>query len=147
MTYGVVVVFLNHEKRLKTSILREILSVHDDMQLCLVNNGSHDQTLEKLNQFKFENRERANVLDMKKTKNHKTAFKAGIRFFTNTFNLIRIGYIAFEDIENFSLFVHNLQNDFIRDKDLIIERDSETNKYNHGRELLRNTFNLNLFIK
>ena len=80
MKKGIVIVFSEDEYRINKDELRN-LSNHKNTELCLVNNGSKDHTLDVLNAVK-DNLESTSIsiIDIKKNIRTIAAVKAGARY-------------------------------------------------------------------
>lgn len=95
MKKGVLIIFSNDEDNIDKSQFVNLLS-HKDVQLCFVNNGSKDNTLDLLETIKSEVKTPISILDIKKNKGTIAAVKAGVRFLFSTENLNCILYLKLE---------------------------------------------------
>ena len=93
MKKGIVIVFSEDEDRINKDELRN-LSNHKNTELCLVNNGSKDHTLEVLNAVK-DNLESTciSIIDIKKNIRTIAAAKAGARYLFSVGDLRYIVYL------------------------------------------------------
>ena len=93
MKKGIVIVFSEDEDRINKDELRN-LSNHKNTELCLVNNGSKDHTLEVLNAVK-DNLESSciSIIDIKKNIRTIAAVKAGARYLFSVEDLRYIVYL------------------------------------------------------
>jgi dolichyl-phosphate beta-glucosyltransferase len=93
MKKGIVIVFSEDEDRINKDELIN-LSNHKNTELCLVNNGSKDQTLEVLNAVK-DNLESTciSIIDIKKNIRTIAAVKAGARYLFSNGDLRYIVYL------------------------------------------------------
>jgi glycosyltransferase involved in cell wall biosynthesis len=92
MKKGIVIVFSEDENRINKDELRN-LSNTKNTELCLVNNGSKDNTLEVLNEVK-DNLESTSIsiIDIKKNIRTIAAVKAGSRYL---FSIADLSYIVY----------------------------------------------------
>lgn len=96
MKIGIIIIFFNNEKDINISLFNELFNLKKHTQLCLVNNGSSDGTLEKLQEFKLTYESNINILDVKRNKGDEAAIKAGARYLFNQNEIKHIGYLNVE---------------------------------------------------
>jgi len=93
MKKGIVIVFSEDEDRINKDELRN-LSNHKNIELCLVNNGSKDHTLEVLNAVKDTLESSSiSIIDIKKNIKTIAAVKAGARYLFSVEDLKYIIYL------------------------------------------------------
>jgi glycosyltransferase involved in cell wall biosynthesis len=97
MKIGAIIVLYNNEKQIDKSFLKEELP--GQIELCIVNNGSTDRTLELLKIIKEELKSNISILDIKKNTTRISAIRAGARFLFNNESFRHIGYIDASDID------------------------------------------------
>lgn len=93
MKKGIVIVFSEDEDRINKDELKN-LSNHKNIELCLVNNGSKDHTLEVLNAVKDTLESSSiSIIDIKKNIKTIAAVKAGARYLFSVEDLKYIIYL------------------------------------------------------
>jgi glycosyltransferase involved in cell wall biosynthesis len=94
------------------NIFKKCLKTYLDFQLCFVNNGSTDGTLNLLSTFQKKYRKRVTVIDMKKKKGNASAIKVGSRFLYSIKKIKHVGYIEpnlFKDFNKFNTLIEELK--------------------------------------
>ncbi|ARV05469.1 hypothetical protein BTO04_01620 [Polaribacter sp. SA4-10] len=105
MKKGIIIVFSNDENKIDQDQFINLF-IQDDVKICLVNNGSKDNTLEVLEAVKSEINTDISILDIKKDNGTNAAVKAGARFLFSIKDLKFILLIKpnmltdFNDLEN-----------------------------------------------
>ena len=66
MKIGVIILFFNNEKEIDSIQFKNIFNQIKNMEVCFVNNGSKDNTLQMLKFIKDENNANIHLLDIKK---------------------------------------------------------------------------------
>lgn len=94
MKIGIIIIFHNNEQDIDTNIFIKQLKQAKNIQFCLVNNASKDNTLNKLSEIKETRMANISILDVKKFKSDVAAVRAGARYMTNKFNLNHLGYVS-----------------------------------------------------
>tara|TARA_B110001450_G_scaffold226682_1_gene225575 strand:- start:3566 stop:4300 length:735 start_codon:yes stop_codon:yes gene_type:complete len=141
MSVGIIIPCFNEANRLNINAFRKCLLTYEDFQLCFVNDGSTDDTLDILSKFQKEFDESVTVIDVKKNKGKAAAIRAGSRFLYSLKKIKYVGYLDADlstDFEDFNDLIENLK----LDKKLIMvfgSRDSDNN-HNIKRNKLRNFF-------
>ena len=92
MKTGIIIIFHNYEELLDKSFFIDHFNKAEEVEICLVNNNSKDNTLELLKEIS-EKCENVSVVNINKYKNEIYAIRAGVRYLVNQFNLREIGYI------------------------------------------------------
>ena len=93
MKTGIIIIFHNNEKEIDISFFINEIKQTKNLELCLVNNNSKDNTYNHLKQIS-EECNNVSVVNIKKFKSDISAVKAGARFMSNNFNLNSLGYIS-----------------------------------------------------
>ncbi|MGB6267760.1 MAG: family 2 glycosyl transferase [Olleya sp.] len=93
MKIGIIIIFHNNEKDIDTNIFVQQLNQVKNIEFCLVNNASKDNTYTLLNDI---NEACANVslVNINTFKSDVSAVRAGARYMFNKFNLKHIGYVT-----------------------------------------------------
>ncbi|MGG8497474.1 glycosyltransferase [Tenacibaculum sp. TC6] len=112
MKVGIIIPCYNEEKRLNIEVFRKWLNDFDDFHLCFVNDGSKDNTLNILIQFKEEYEERISIINKKKNQGKPMAIRAGARYFYSISTIKYVGYFDADfsgDFESFNDLLKNLK--------------------------------------
>ncbi len=78
MKSGIIVIFSNNENEINKIEMEELLDTNN-YNVCFVNNGSTDNTLNLLRDIKFKLKNTISIVDIKLEKGLKPAIKAGAR--------------------------------------------------------------------
>ena len=92
MKTGIIIIFHNYEKEIDNSFFKDHINKVKDVEICLVNNNSTDNTYEVLKEIS-ESCNNVSVVNIKKHNTEISAVRAGARYMVNQFNLKEIGYI------------------------------------------------------
>lgn len=87
MKIGILVVFRNAEKEIHIEELIKVFTNTHAFEICLVNNGSSDATLQRLHKIKEYLNTSIAVIDIKKRSGHNAAIKAGVQHLKGTKDL------------------------------------------------------------
>lgn len=98
MKLGIIIICYNIENDIHISRCIKYLNKIKDIEVCLVNNNSKDNTYSVLKEIKEECRN-VSIVNIKKFKSDNSAVKAGARFMSNQFNLKHIGFISSNTID------------------------------------------------
>lgn len=112
MRVGIIIPCYNEEKRLNIKAIRKWLNDFNDFHLCFVNDGSKDDTLNILLQFKEEYNERITIINKKKNQGKSMAIRAGARFFYSISTIKYVGYFDADfsnGFESFNDLIKSLQ--------------------------------------
>ena len=93
MKLGIIIICYNNEGDIDVGHCAKYLNKVKDIEICLVNNHSKDNTYEILKELK-QNCENVSVVNIKKFKPDSSAVKAGARFMSNQFNLKYLGFVT-----------------------------------------------------
>ncbi|WP_299158379.1 glycosyltransferase [uncultured Tenacibaculum sp.] len=80
MKVGILILFCNNEKEIIEYKQAKLFNLKSDSEICFINNGSKDNTLEALEMIRDNVKKRISILDIKKNKGINTAVKAGARY-------------------------------------------------------------------
>jgi hypothetical protein len=92
MKTGIIIRFHDYEKKLDINYFISQINDSEDLEICLVNNYSKDNTYELLKEIS-EKCKNVSVVNINKYKTDIYAIRAGVRYLVNHFNLREIGYI------------------------------------------------------
>ena len=80
MKTGIIIIFHNNEKHIDTDIFVKQLRQSNNIQFCLVNNASKDNTMQALQEVKDAGLPNVSLVDIRKFKSDVSAVRAGARF-------------------------------------------------------------------
>jgi len=107
MKLGIIIICYNNENDIDIGSCIKYLNKVKDIEICLVNNNSKDNTYNVLKEIK-EYCGHVSIVDIKKFKSDNSAVKAGARFMSSQFNLKYLGFIntnAIREYENLYLLI------------------------------------------
>ncbi|MDX6183457.1 glycosyltransferase [Flavobacterium sp. Fl-77] len=122
MKTGIIIICYNNEYEIDKDICIKYINDVRDIEFCLVNNNSEDNTFELLKDIS-ETCKNVSVVNINKYKSSRLAIKAGARFMFNEYNLKQIGFITtntFCKFENLGMLIK-----FIQDNQLNILKYNE----------------------
>lgn len=93
MKTGIIIIFHNNEKEMDTDYFIEQIQQTRNLELCLVNNDSKDNTYDLLRDVKDEC-DNVSVVNVRKFKSDMAAVKAGARYMFSEFDLKHLGYVS-----------------------------------------------------
>lgn len=93
MKIGIIIIFNNNENDIDTSFFIEKLNETPNIELCLVNNASKDNTYALLKQIADECTN-VSIINVKRFKSQVSAVRSGARFMSNQFDLAHLGYVC-----------------------------------------------------
>ena len=99
MKIGIIIIFKNLEHTIQRKELEELVNHFDDIQFCLVNNASKDETYEVLKLIK-ESCEHCSIVNVKISKSDLMAIRAGARYLQSRYNLKFLYYLNANDISS-----------------------------------------------
>ncbi|WP_298342972.1 glycosyltransferase [uncultured Algibacter sp.] len=121
MKIGVIIIFHNNEKDIDTEFFIEYLNQTKNLELCLVNNASRDNTYQLLKEIKESSETTVSLVDIKKFKSGISAVRSGSRFMFNQFDLQHIGYISTNLINSKSYSIKSLIKSMSKNQNIILE--------------------------
>lgn len=144
MKIGVLLIFYNNEKYINTFLKQVLHNFNNQLEFCLLNNGSKDATYGKLLDLKqlFPN---LTIVDVKRNKGLFSAIKAGTRYLINEINVKYIGYIDFENCNPENL--ENLLISVSLNKELFVVYNHSKQKNSIQRSLIKNVFSIQDYQK
>ncbi|WP_430411068.1 glycosyltransferase [Kordia sp.] len=83
MKIGILIVFRNDESAIEVQRFIQLFVKKTKLNVCFVNNGSTDETLDLLKEIKEETAIPISIIDVKKDRGHQAAIKAGVRYLTS----------------------------------------------------------------
>jgi len=92
MKTGIIIIFHNYGEKIDKNFFKDYINEAKDIEICLVNNNSKDNTYEHLKEI-TEYCKNVSVLNINKFKTDVSAVRAGARYMVNQFNLKDIGFI------------------------------------------------------
>ena len=107
MKLGIIIICYNNENDIDIGHCVKYLNKVKDIEICLVNNNSKDNTYSVLKEIK-EYCGHVSIVDIKKFKSDNSAVKAGARFMSSQFNLKYLGFIntnVIREYENLCLLI------------------------------------------
>ncbi|PWH81998.1 family 2 glycosyl transferase [Algibacter marinivivus] len=121
MKIGVIIIFHNNENDIDTEFFIEYLNQANNLELCLVNNASRDNTFQLLKEIKADCSTTVSLVDIKKFKSDISAVRSGARFMFNQFDLNHIGYINTNEISNKPYTLSGLIKAMSKNQNIILE--------------------------
>ncbi len=93
MKLGIIIICHNNENDIDRDFFINHSNKEKNLEICLVNNDSKDNTSDLINMIK-ENCNNVSVVNVKKHKSDTLAVRAGARYMFNRFNLRHLGYVT-----------------------------------------------------
>jgi len=135
MTIGIIIVFSNIEPVINKNLIIKNLHKATDIQFCLVNNQSKDNTYYLLKDIK-EACENVSIVNIKKIRSSKAAIRAGARYMSSQFSLRHLGYLNTKklnlDENGFTVLLKNI----IENQDAMINYNIEIIKQQRIKQTL-----------
>jgi len=103
----------NEGEHFRMQEYHEFISSHPDVLLCMVNDGSSDNTLEVLHELKASFSDQVQILDLEKNGGKAEAIRSGILYCLDQFQMDFMSYldadlaISFEECYNMTLQIRN----------------------------------------
>jgi cellulose synthase/poly-beta-1,6-N-acetylglucosamine synthase-like glycosyltransferase len=102
MKLGIIIICYNIENDVDVEHCVKYLNEVKDIEICLVNNNSKDNTYDILKEV-TESCENVSIVNIKQFKSDNSAVKAGARFMSNQFNLKYLGFINPDTISQYDV--------------------------------------------
>jgi hypothetical protein len=140
MNSGVIIIFSNNEKDINDLYKENLLAINAN-KVCFVNNASTDNTLNLLNNIKFESKINISILDIKHDKGVKSALKSGARLLLSESEFDFIVYLQSNMLEYLEVL-----------KGYLINFEENKQDYNSlptrsKRNVLNNVFSIDELLK
>jgi hypothetical protein len=140
MNSGVIIIFSNNEKDINDLYKENLLAINAN-KVCFVNNASTDNTLNLLNNIKFESKNNISILDIKHDKGVKSALKSGARLLLSESEFDFIVYLQSNMLEYLEVL-----------KGYLINFEENKQDYNSlptrsKRNVLNNVFSIDELLK
>jgi len=140
MKTGIIFIFHNNEGDIDSSIFIDQIQGTKNLEMCLVNNDSIDNTFGILKEIKEECKN-VSLVNIRRFKSDLSAVRAGARFMFNQHDLGHIGFVSANEINGKYYKI----NDLLK---LICEKLEEIKKYNNtvlSRQEMKQTLFQSLF--
>ncbi|OXA71993.1 hypothetical protein B0A67_09185 [Flavobacterium aquidurense] len=111
MKTGIIIICYNNEYDIEKDLCIKYINDVQDVEFCLVNNNSKDNTYELLKDISGTCKN-VSVVNINKYKSSTSAIRAGARFMFNEYNLKQLGFITtntFNKFENLSMLLKVIQ--------------------------------------
>ncbi|MEH6406580.1 MAG: glycosyltransferase [Leeuwenhoekiella sp.] len=89
---GIILIFSNREDYINKVEFTMFIEEHPDIHLCLVNNGSTDNTISLLQELEHRFPESICVIDLKVKRDHDFALRNGFRLLMRSKNIDKVNY-------------------------------------------------------
>ena len=93
MKIGIIIIFHNNESQIDKGFFVEQINLLEEIELCLVDNYSKDNTLTLLEDIKESSVSNVSIVQVKKKVSEEVAKRAGARFIFNKSDLKHIGFV------------------------------------------------------
>lgn len=113
MKNGIVIPCYNEADRLKLSEFQNFIDNNEEYTLCFVNDGSKDDTLNQLEEFKLGQEDRVIVYNMPQNGGKAEAVRNGVKCLLNTTKVNNVGFIDADlatGFEDYQALVNQLEN-------------------------------------
>ena len=111
MKTGIIIICYNNEYDIDKDLCIKYINDVQDVEFCLVNNNSKDNTYELLKDISGTCKN-VSVVNINKYKSSTSAIRAGARFMFNEYNLKQLGFITtntFNKFESLSMLLKVIQ--------------------------------------
>ncbi|TXE19359.1 glycosyltransferase family 2 protein [Psychroserpens burtonensis] len=92
MKTGIIIIFHNYEKEININFFINYCNKAKNIEFCLVNNDSKDDTYSLLKEVK-EQCDNVSIVNIRKFKSDMSAVRSGARYMFNQFKLNHLGYV------------------------------------------------------
>jgi predicted glycosyltransferase involved in capsule biosynthesis len=136
MNIGIIMIFHNNADHIDSQALIQNIRSSENVEVCLVDNESKDNTLEKLLEIKDSSFNKVSVVEIKKLVTQKSAKRAGARYLFNNFNLKHIGFIDTNALIAKEYNINEVVKLLCNNKTTLMEFDNEIKRKNHIKPTL-----------
>ncbi|QDO94535.1 glycosyltransferase [Formosa sediminum] len=145
MKVGLILIFHNNEDTINKQFFNSIFELSKQIHLSLINNGSTDNTLQKLRDIEQMYSSNLSLIDIKKYKGTTAAIKAGVRYLSKHGEFKYIGFLTIQSISNMKHVSKIIQ--LIKTRyDLIVMYNAKVAATKpFERKLFKNTFSMHDF--
>ncbi|MDT0558989.1 family 2 glycosyl transferase [Ichthyenterobacterium sp. W332] len=148
MNIGVIIIFHNNVTDINPEDFIENINSTEHIKMCLVDNESKDETLEKLLEIKEACMDKVSIVQIKKKVNRESAKRAGARYLFNDFDLKHIGFIDTNNLIEQNYNINEIVNSLCTEKDEIIAFNKEIKRKRHIKStLFKSVFSLLEYFK
>ncbi|MCH2194225.1 glycosyltransferase [Kordia sp.] len=140
MKIGILIIFRNDEKVIDVQRLIALFSDKQKLDVCFVNNGSTDKTLELLKEIQEDSSISVSIIDVKKNRGYEAAIKAGIRYLASKNELpyiLCLKQYTSQDYNTLEKVFRVVQ----QEKDIVMDLFSKTKRMAH-----KNVFSLHSIL-
>ncbi|AXO80413.1 glycosyltransferase [Olleya aquimaris] len=127
MKIGVIIIFHNNENDIDTDCFIQQIQKTPNLELCLVNNNSKDNTYKILDQIK-QCCNNVSVVNINKFKSDVSAVRAGARFMASQHDLEHLGYATANLLNKNEHGLNGLIKAISKNQDLILDFNIENLK-------------------
>lgn len=135
MKTGIIIIFHNYEKEININFFISYCKKVRDIEFCLVDNDSKDDTYLLLEEVK-EQCENVSIVNIKKFKSDVSAVKSGARYMYNHFKLNHLGYIHANLLNKQYQGFNTIIQTIIEHQEAIIKYDKKIIKSHRVRKTL-----------
>lgn len=112
MKLGIIIICHNNENEIDKDFYFKYSNKIKELEICLVNNESNDNTNEILKVIN-EQCERVSVVNVKKKKSDISAVKAGARYMFNQFNIEHLGYVTCSNSTDMKVLIEAIKQNLL----------------------------------
>ncbi|MCA0132591.1 glycosyltransferase [Winogradskyella alexanderae] len=147
MKLGIIIVFNNNQDDIKTKTIIDQLKSTDQIEFCLVDNESKDDTLELLREIK-ENCSSVSIVEIKKHVSIVASKRAGARYMFNNFDLRHLACLDVNTLKSYRLNLSDIIELICTETESIISYDRDLkSKYIIKPTLFKSVFSLMDYLK
>ncbi|WP_299886006.1 glycosyltransferase [uncultured Lacinutrix sp.] len=147
MKIGIIIIFYNNIKDIDKSLFINQAKQAIEIEFCLVNNNSTDNTYVILKEIK-EACKNVSLVNIKKSKPDLAAVRAGARYMFNEFNFKHIGYVNANVLNAKHIDINNLIKTVNENQDVILKHNIEIlEKQEVKRTLFQSIFSVLDYLK